>query len=377
MITVEEARERAVKRLRTKQAFWAADRIRPGADADAWRIALHPPTEREMRADERAAEEWAASWRAVTGAEVEWVSRLWKSIGRQDVPTHAGLADPDAVADFVGGSARRAWRTLRGRADFLSERFNESAELADAFKKHAGKILDLSADDFARLGDVVAWIRDNDVTGMRPRQLPIRGVDGKWFGMNRALVTDLSEAVRDGSLNLVDSDPLIRVRVLDATLAPAGIREFAAPLEQLTALRLRPRVVFVFENLESVLALPGWPGAVAVHGSGYAVDVLGKIPWVVDHPVVYWGDLDSHGFAILNRLRSHHPNVTTVLMDVATLANHRDLWVTETTPHRGSFISLAASETETLGLLRAEGDVRLEQERIPWATALAALREAV
>lgn len=52
----------------------------------------------------------------------------------------------------------------------------------------------------------------------------------------------------------------------------------------------------------------------------------------VQAPVVYWGDLDSDGFAILHRLPTHLPEVASVLMDVETLIDHRDLWVPD--PHR-------------------------------------------
>ncbi|MCL7660007.1 DUF2220 domain-containing protein, partial [Klebsiella pneumoniae] len=75
--------------------------------------------------------------------------------------------------------------------------------------------------------------------------------------------------------------------------------------------------------------------------------------WIVGARVIYWGDLDSHGFAILNRLRSHLPEVESVLMDEATLLAHRDLWVPEPKPHAGSFAHLTGTEARALERLRA------------------------
>lgn len=114
----------------------------------------------------------------------------------------------------------------------------------------------------------------------------------------------------------------------------------------------------------------------AVHGSGYAVDGVARLDWIDGARVIYWGDLDSHGFAILNRLRSHLPEVESVLMDEATLLAHQDLWVPEPKPSTGTFAHLTGTEARALERLRAEGNVRLEQERIPWDTALNRLRTA-
>ena len=102
---------------------------------------------------------------------------------------------------------------------------------------------------------------------------------------------------------------------------------------------------------------------------------MAKIPWVQRSQVIYWGDLDSHGFAILNRLRSHHDNVKSVLMDEQTLLAYRDLWVPEPVLARGVLPCLTDSEDAARQRLIREGNVRLEQERIPWQAALTALRQ--
>jgi len=140
-------------------------------------------------------------------------------------------------------------------------------------------------------------------------------------------------------------------------------------------LDIQPENVFVFENLESVLAMPDLPGAVVIHGAGYGVDDrLRNIPWALTSPLSYWGDLDSHGFAILNQLRSVCPDARSVLMDEATLLAFRDLWVPEPGPATGVFGLLTDAEQSALDRLRAEGNVRMEQERITWQFALAELR---
>ncbi|KRE67755.1 hypothetical protein ASG92_14070 [Arthrobacter sp. Soil736] len=379
MITVAQARDTARARLQAKLGEWgsAGDRASTGALLS---IALKPPTEREMLNDEAAAENWAKDWAALplgNGATVDWEVRAWRSIGRQRVPVRLRLATLDDVAEFAGGEPARAWSRLRTRAAILRERFGDTDPINTVIRRHTETLIQFDESRFATVVEAVAWLVRHPVTGLRPRQLPIRGVDTKWFTAHRSIVSSLYAATTASTdLGIVNTDKLVRVRVLDEALAIGGIIDFAAPVSQLNVLSFSPAAVLVYENLETILAMPLWPDAIAVHGSGYAVDVVGRLPWVQQSPILYWGDLDSNGFAILHRLRSSHPDVTSVLMDESTLLDHRDLWVQEPTPNRGTFDTLTGSEQRALKRLRDEGDVRLEQERIPWQTALKSLQTA-
>jgi hypothetical protein len=112
-------------------------------------------------------------------------------------------------------------------------------------------------------------------------------------------------------------------------------------------------------------------------GLGYGVDVLGKIPWLNRARCIYWGDIDTHGFAILNRARSYLPGLETVLMDEATLLSHKELWVQEKEQHPSTELPLLTeTELKLFQLLKNNAlgqQVRLEQERIYWETAWAAV----
>ncbi|WZO34280.1 DUF2220 domain-containing protein [Microbacterium sp. LWS13-1.2] len=59
-------------------------------------------------------------------------------------------------------------------------------------------------------------------------------------------------------------------------------------------------------------------------------------------------------------------------MDAETLFDHRDLWGLDPEPNVGVFELLTPGERATLQSLSAGGNIRLEQERIPWSYALAA-----
>ena len=411
MITVAEARVAAAKRLRSRSGDWAGLLVSSGTVDEGFALGLKSPTEAQVLADRAAVLTWVGDWRAVDGAHgatVDWEHRAWSRVGGQTVPVRLRLADPAALARFAGGEAATAWRSLAERARQLRERFLRGGEsdcsgdhglgdgLAQVLRRHRAAIAGLDEAGFAQVLEAAAWLAAHPGGRMRPRQMPLRGVDSKWFARHRSLVSALHTVLTGGRvLEILDPEDRVRIRILgsgsvadmsgvvggdavtvDGTAALAGLTDLAAPLEQIAGLPLRPRLVLVSENLESMLALPGWDGVIAVHGSGYAVSVLERVEWLRDVPILYWGDLDSHGFAILHRLRRHLPQVTSVLMDEQTLVDHRDLWVREEKPHRGEFDTLTGQEARALARVRAEGDVRLEQERIPWEVALARLEDA-
>lgn len=102
-------------------------------------------------------------------------------------------------------------------------------------------------------------------------------------------------------------------------------------------------------------------------------DVLARLPWVMRASCTYWGDLDTHGFAILSRARSYLRKLKSLLMDETTLLSHRDLWGQEDNQHPSAELPLltAAEQWVYQGLKQQRWgtNVRLEQERITWITA--------
>ncbi|MGN6524272.1 MAG: Wadjet anti-phage system protein JetD domain-containing protein, partial [Actinomycetes bacterium] len=82
-----------------------------------------------------------------------------------------------------------------------------------------------------------------------------------------------------------------------------------------------------------------------------------------------WGDIDTHGFAILDRLRAWLPQTRSVLMDRATLLAHRERWVEEDRPTRAALSRLTEDERALYEDLVTDAfgqRVRLEQEVIDW-----------
>jgi hypothetical protein len=102
-------------------------------------------------------------------------------------------------------------------------------------------------------------------------------------------------------------------------------------------------------------------------GAGYGFDMLAHADWLTHRQLIYWGDIDTHGYAILDQLRARLPHVTSLLMDMPTLLAHRGQWSTESKPLSRDLTRLHRDEAETYDALRNMSlgqNVRLEQEMI-------------
>ena len=127
--------------------------------------------------------------------------------------------------------------------------------------------------------------------------------------------------------------------------------------------------VFITENEINFLAFPNVPEAIALFGSGYGFKNLNGARWLHKKEIYYWGDIDTHGFAILNQLRERLPHVESILMDQHTLLTHRALWGIEVETKTALLTRLNSDENELYNQLQKNhwgNQVRLEQERISY-----------
>lgn len=374
MISPHDARAEMADRYRRRFAAWAvlAD---PGTAEE--QLALKAPNESDVLRDPSVVSAWITAWREVEreshpGVEVVWQSRRWPSMGTNDVPVRFRVTGAAAVAAYVGRSGH--WRDARHRATTLVDLLASGEDVPRVVARVLPKAAALASADWDRLRSVVAWLLDHPDSGLYLRQLPVRGLDTKWLERHRSLVVPLVAAVTGSrALGLASRPVLVRLRVLDPTLGLGTVTDLTAPVDELAALPIAVRSVVVVENLETLLALPDLPGVVAVHGQGYVARMFDQLTWMAEAPVVYWGDLDTDGLNILSTVRARLPQTQSVLMDRRTLEQHLDLCVPDPKPRRSVPTHLTPDETDAFAALREHGDVRLEQERIGWARAMAAL----
>ena len=106
-----------------------------------------------------------------------------------------------------------------------------------------------------------------------------------------------------------------------------------------------------------------------IFGLGYGIQSLRNIAWLKEKEIIYWGDIDTHGFAILSQLRSYYPQTKSILMDELTLLHFSHLWVSEPLDKRctATLAHLTSGEQllyEKLKFNLLGDNIRLEQERI-------------
>ena len=82
------------------------------------------------------------------------------------------------------------------------------------------------------------------------------------------------------------------------------------PASQLADAQSAVQRVFITENEINGLAFPEVPDAAVIFGLGYGLERLAEVRWLRGKAIYYWGDIDTHGFAILDRLRAMFPDAT-------------------------------------------------------------------
>ena len=226
--------------------------------------------------------------------------------GVEQCPTSEFRLHPD-VALWIGESAR--WVRAQSRYQTLTARW---PVLAQQLPRYFDVLADYGDADFRRLAEMLGWINLNPKSNLYPRQIPIAGADSKWLDSRKGLISDLVATLQGDPTGERDffrrcglraQPQLMRMRVLDPELRArlGGLGDISAPCEEVASVGIRPKNVFVVENLQTGLAFDDLPGAVVIMRLGYAVDVLGQLPWLQQAQCIYWGDIDTHGFSILNR----------------------------------------------------------------------------
>ena len=345
-------------------------------------LRLRRPSPREIGERFEAVRSWIEALengsRSMLGAgyEIVWEEVNNRLLGRNKVPIAARL--PTRADALV----------LIGEAD-AAARFDElvgpTLDRFPVLREWLGKrpLVALGhASDWSRILDCLTWFCDHPRSGLYARQIDVAGVDTKFFEARKGLLTELLDIVLpaeaidtsatgakgfEARYGLSAKPSLVRFRILDDRHAIAGLSDLAVPIEQFARLSLSISRVFVVENEITGLAFPASADGVVVLGLGHAVSLVSSARWLGDCEVYYWGDIDTHGFAMLDRLRASLPGARSLLMDRETLLSHRPMWTTEEAPHIASLDRLTPSEAALYADLRFDRfarSVRLEQERI-------------
>ncbi|MFP4584454.1 MAG: Wadjet anti-phage system protein JetD domain-containing protein [Desulfococcaceae bacterium] len=370
----------------------AGDRMDRGAEEPFFplRIPFRTPNAKEQLEDFAAVRRWAKTlWEgskdvAGFGYRLETRTVNHRRLGNQELPDRIVFETREDFLRFIGKTGeyrklvaefRRIVAAQPGLAEWLMER-------PLTVLKYAGEWDSLLA--------VCLFFQEHPLPDRYLRELDVPGVDTKFIEGRKPVLRDMLDRVLPpGSIRAEEAGegrygferrfglrhdlPLIRFRLLDPALRDGtGLTDISVPVAEFRELDLPCRHVFVTENKINGLSFPEVPGGIVIFGLGYGVHGLKEVPWLRDRNVVYWGDIDTHGFAMLSMIRGFLPHTRAFLMDEETLLAFEPLWGEEPKQTRteAELPNLTAEERalyeKLLNHAWAE-NLRLEQERIGFA----------
>jgi hypothetical protein len=333
--------------------------------------------------------EWHVRWREFVDRQPAGVVIVRKPVSVQgvtdDYPATL-VADLDAAVTLVSGTESPIVDVARARALASSLR-STGAVLTPATLR---AVYELGANDTEVLLRAVTWLRRHpDASAWTARQLPVPGMHTKWLESHGALLRDV--AGRDVRDEVRSRPTVLHLTYVDPEHAASGHRRHDAWTTGDTHdVTYRPRIVLVVENRDSRLWFPPVQDTIVVEGVGKAAAaLLANVPWIraADH-VVYWGDIDADGYAILDRFRaalaepacddaSSKP-VTSILMDATDLHRYAEYGVNHDKagrpikPSATILPHLTEAEATAYDTIATAGPTpfrRIEQEAIPLSHA--------
>jgi len=382
------------------------------------RLTLKCPNSAEMadRFDEVRA--WVGEIRAVPHCRVETRAFNHRILGTNSIPAEVWIDSFNDAATFISR------RKDAARFDALIEETKRSQpKLLDWLARRPMRALAL-ADEWSRLLGIVTWMQAHPRPDVYLRQVDIPGVHSKFIEAHRSVLTELFDRVLDPETidftatgangfatryGFRDKPLRIRFRLLDlkATLNKSVRVELVGTntmqldslniastnsartegliqhcpdqiisthgqditLDAASFAQLNPVVsqVFIIENEINFLAFPLLNESLVIFGSGYGFEMSRQANWLSRCRIYYWGDIDTHGFAILDQLRNQFAHVESLLMDRSTLLKFEPLWGEEEKQTLRDLPRLTPEELSLYNDLRdnrIRKNIRLEQERI-------------
>ncbi len=343
------------------------------------RLVLKGPTSSEMADRFEEARIWISELRAMSHCRVEVREFKHRVFGANSIPSEIWIDTVEDALALIG--KQRDVARFAALTDLTRKR---QPKLLSWLAKRPMRGLELS-NEWGLLLEIVDWMQAHPCSGVYLRQVDIPGVHSKFIEAHRGVLVELLDIVLPPTAidptasgtsqfakryGFCDKSLRIRFRILDperALLPGAFVQDITLDTENFA--RLDPNVEFVFitENEINFLAFPQVKDSLVIFGAGYGFEMLSKAEWLSRCRIYYWGDIDTHGFAILDQLRSMFDHVESFLMDRNTLRAFESLWGVE---EKQILRDLSRLNREEMGLYddlrdnRIRKNLRLEQERI-------------
>lgn len=353
-------------------------------------IAFRKPTGAELLGKFDLVRDWLRALKKESrsskgyGYEIEFAEVSHRTLGPQLLPRRIVVPSRKDFLRLI--DKERQYRQFQADLQLVRK---QQPRLVPFLNRKPGRLLEYGG-CWQQLLAVAAFFQKNPKPNRYLRELDISGVDTKFLEQHRKIVSELLDQLLPASaidahftglshhgferrFHLKYDEPLIRFRFLDPVLCPMeGVNDLTLPLSQFCRFSPGCRQVIITENKINGLTFPQYTGSLVVFGLGYGIQQLEAAFWLNKVNLWYWGDIDTHGFAILAKLRRIFPHTRSFLMDFATLHHNSNLWVREDEKQRclDELTHLTPEEEGLYNDLRNNrygANIRLEQERISFS----------
>lgn len=336
-------------------------------------LPLRGPKATEIGAELAAVQAWIAELES--GAQdgrrytIDYATIGGRSFGRNRIPARARVINYDQAWAVLGVGRRVA------EYQTILDLTTSAPTVRDWVAANPLRALD-AGDEWPKLLSAYSWLESARDSDRYLREISAPGVDTKFVERHRTLLSRLLDVPHTASgfvtgLGLRAKPETMRLRFdPDAFDLPGRLTEATLRVDELAAMQADVRTAVIIENEITYLSVPIPERGAVIWGKGFEVNRAGSMPWLIKSEINYWGDLDTHGFAILNQLRAWLPQTRSFLMDRDTLLAHQDRWVREDSPTNARLDRLDHEESTLYADLvsdRLGESVRLEQERLDWA----------
>ncbi len=302
----------------------------------------------------------------------------FKSIGVQKLPVEVRFENLEEYLNFI--AKLDEYEKFKETYQNIVKKYPSLKEL---FLKKPFWILDYY-DKWERILRVVDFMSKNQTPDCYIRELSIKDVDTKFIEKHKKLLDNLLS-------NILQKEPLkslsdfsfekkygfkyplsqVRFRILDSKYFINGLSDLTLNIKEFKKLDLDIKRVFIIENKVTFLSFFDIKNSIVIFGSGYKISLLKSVEWLKNKDIIYWGDIDEDGFAILSNLRGYFPQIKSIMMDIQTIEKfiHLKVHYNKKSATKEKLSNLTKDEMLVYERLKNDfyaKNFRLEQERIPF-----------
>jgi len=297
----------------------------------------------------------------------------FKSLGKQVLPVKIQIENLEEYLHITKKSAQYG--------EFVAHYKNLLAlypELRDYICKKPFLILEYLR-DWENFFRIIDFFLNNPSPNIYIREISLKDIDTKYIEKHKKILdillsnilhievlSSISEYAFEKKYNLKHPLAQVRFRILDDDLRVSGLEDVTLTVDALKTLDIKCSKVFIVENKITFLSFPKMKESIVIFGHGYGVAMLKEVIWLEKKNILYWGDIDIDGFAILSQLRGYFSNALSLFMDQNTMDTFKSKAILYTTATKKHPILKNLTAAEMGVYKNIECNFRLEQERIPF-----------